>query len=47
MSSSFDRNTQRIAKDHGVIALTPSRLPAIFSFLLTGALFAAALLLTL
>jgi len=38
--------TQRVLKNHGVIAYTPSRLPGIFSFLLTGALFTAALLLT-
>lgn len=38
--------TQRVLKNHGVIAYTPSRMPGIFSFLLTGALFTAALLLT-
>ncbi|MGK2923592.1 MAG: hypothetical protein ACSLE4_12575 [Methyloceanibacter sp.] len=38
--------TQRVLKNHGVIAYTPSRMPAIFSFLLTGALFTAALLMS-
>lgn len=38
--------TQRVLKNHGVIAYTPSRLPGIFSFLLTGALFTAALLMS-
>jgi len=46
MDDPFNRKTQRVLKNHGVIAHTPSRLPGIFSFLLTGALLTAALLLT-
>jgi len=38
--------TRRVLQNHGVISYTPSRLPAVFSFVLTGALFTAALLLT-
>ena len=47
MNDHFDRKSKRVLKNHGVITYTPSRLPGIFSFLLTGALFAAALLLSL
>lgn len=39
--------TQRVLMNHGVISYTPSRMPGIFSFVLTGALFTAALLLSL
>lgn len=46
MSDCFNRKAQSIVKNHGVIAHTPSHLPGILSFLFTGALFAAALLLT-
>jgi hypothetical protein len=38
--------TRRVLTNHGVISYMPSRLPAILSFALTGALFTAALLLT-
>ena len=44
MRDKFNRKT--VLKDHGVIAYVPSRLPRILSFLITGALFAAALFLT-
>jgi hypothetical protein len=44
MNDYFDRKSPRILH-HGVIAYMPSRIPGIFSFLVTGALFAAALLL--
>jgi hypothetical protein len=46
MSDDFNRKTKRVLKNRGVIAYTPSRLPGILSFLLTAALFTAALLLT-
>jgi hypothetical protein len=45
MTDYFNRKTQPVLKNHGVVAYTPSRLPGIFSFVLTGALFIAALLL--
>ena len=39
--------TRRVLKNHGVIiSTTPSRMPGIFSFALTGALFTGALLMT-
>jgi hypothetical protein len=47
MSDYVNRKSQRVLKAHGVISHTPSRLPAVVSFLLTGALFTAALLWTL
>jgi hypothetical protein len=47
MNDRSNPRTQFLLKNHGVIAYTPSRFVGIFSFLLTGALFAAALLLTL
>lgn len=34
-------------KNHGIISHTPSRWPGILSFLITGTLFAAVLILTL
>jgi hypothetical protein len=34
-------------KNHGIISHTPSRWPGIFSFLITGSLFSAVLILTL
>jgi hypothetical protein len=46
MHDEFDRSRSTL-KHHGVITHTASRLPGIVSFLLTGALFAAALILTL
>lgn len=46
MNDDFDRKSRGALKHRGVIARTPSRLPGIVSFLLTGALFAAALILT-
>jgi len=46
MNDDLNRKAQLVLKNHGVIAYTPSRWPGIFSFLLTGALFTAALLLT-
>jgi len=46
VNDDFSRKAQRVLKNHGVITYTPSRWPGIFSFLLTGALFTAALLLT-
>lgn len=46
MHDEFDRS-RSILKHHGVITHTASRLPGIVSFLFTGALFAAALILAL
>lgn len=46
MNDKFDRSSRGFLKSRGVITHTPSSLPGIFSFLLTGALFAAALILT-
>jgi hypothetical protein len=47
MNARLNPKTQFILKNHGVIAYTPSRLVGILSFLLTGALLTAVLLLTL
>jgi hypothetical protein len=47
MNAPLNPKTQFLLKNHGVIAYTPSRLVGILSFLLTGGLFTAVLLLTL
>jgi len=47
MSAGLNPKTQFALKNHGVIAYTPSRLVGILSFLFTGALFTAVMLLTL
>ena len=47
MYDHFDRASRRTMKNHGIISHTSSRWPGIFSFLITGALLAAVLILTL
>jgi len=47
VGNDFDRATRTAMMNHGIISHTSSRWPGIVSFLITGALFAAVLVLTL
>ncbi|MGD8355727.1 MAG: hypothetical protein PVJ46_10055 [Methyloceanibacter sp.] len=47
MTDSLDHKSRGALKNRGVIAYMPRRSIGVFSFLLTGAVFAAALILTL